>query len=316
MTEATLAGGSARRTVVAGRPRRRHANNRAGWLFLTPFLVLFAGFVITPALMGLWISLHRWNPVLPRKPFIGLDNYKELFTPGSLTFGDFWQSMGATGLFTVLSVPFLVVIPLILAVLLNRRLPGIGVLRAIFFAPYVLGAAVIALMWRYLLDPQNGAVNGLLAMLGVTTQIPWTVDSPWVWITLVAVTVWWTSGFNMVIYLAGLKGIDKELYDAAAVDGASSMHTFFAVTLPGLRPVMAFVTTMTILNSANMFGQSYLLTVGHPGTSTRTVVMYIANYGLSGGQMGAASAMSYVLFAFLAIISIINYRLQTRESRP
>lgn len=310
------AGRGARRRADAGRPRRRHANNKAAWLFLTPFLILFAGFVLTPALMGLWISLHRWNPVLPFKPFVGLANYKELFTPGSLTSGDFWQSMGATGIFTVASVPFLVVLPLLLAVLLNRKLPGIGVLRAIFFAPYVLGAAVIALMWRYLLDPQNGAINDILSFFGVSSQIPWTVDVPWVWITLVGVTVWWTSGYNMVIYLAGLKGIDAELYDAAAVDGAGAVHSFFAVTLPGLRPVMAFVTTLTILNSANMFGQSYLLTVGHPGTTTRTVVMYIANYGLSGSQMGAASAMSYVLFVFLAVISIINYRLQTRESRP
>lgn len=307
-------GGPSGRSASARRKRPSGRRTLTAYLFLAPFLILFLVFVVAPAVWGIWISLHSWNPLLPLHPFIGLSNYINLFTPGSITFGDFWRSMAATGIFTVASVPFLVVIPLFVAVLLNQKLRGGTVFRAIFFAPYVLGVAVIGVIWRYLLDPQNGVLNNLLDGIGITQNFPWTVDVPWVWISLVGVTVWWISGFNMVIILAGLKGINAELYEAAAIDGAGAMRKFSSVTLPGLRPVMAFVTTTTILSSANMFGQSYILTQGAPGNTTRTAIMYIANEGLSQNQMGAASAMSYVLFVVLAAISIINFRLQSRTS--
>ncbi|MBT2503541.1 carbohydrate ABC transporter permease [Curtobacterium sp. ISL-83] len=300
----------------AARPARRGASRRTAtaYVFLAPFLVVFIAFVIVPAVMGLWISLHRWNSMVPLHPFAGLQNYLDLFTPGSTTSGDFWQSMRATGIFTVLSVPFLLAVPLVAGVLLNQKLRGTNVFRAVFFAPYVLGVAVIGVIWKYLLDPQSGVLNHLLGLVGLPNDTPWTVDVPWAWISLVGVTVWWTSGLNTVIVLAGLKGISADLYEAASLDGAGPFRKFFSVTLPGLRPVMLFISTTTILASANMFGQSYILTNGHPGTQTRTVIMYIADQGLAQGNMGAASAMSYVLFAVLAIISIVNFRLQREKA--
>ena len=287
---------------------------RTAYLFLAPFLVLFAVFVLAPAVYGLWISLHTWNPLLPNQPFVGLKNYIDLFTPGSLTSGDFWKSMRATGIFTVASVPLLLVIPLLIAVLLNRKIRGGTVFRAIFFAPYVLGVAVVGVIWKYLLDPQLGVVNNLLGLVGLPSDVAWTVDVPWVWVSLVGVTIWWTLGFNTVILLAGLKGINAELYDAASMDGAGALRKFFSVTLPGLRPVMSFVTTLTILASANMFGQSYLITNGRTSQTTRTAIIYIADQGLSQNQMGAAAAMSYVLFALLAVVSLVNFRLQRDKS--
>jgi multiple sugar transport system permease protein len=311
----------------AGTPPRRGRRPGAGvaaprrtkvaYLFLAPFLILFAVFVAAPAVFGLWISLTNWSPFRVSQSFVGLKNYIDLFTPGSATSGDFWQSMGATAIFTVASVPLLLVIPLLIAVLLNRAIRGGTVFRAVFFAPYVLGVAVIGVIWRYLLDTQSGIVNHVLGMLGLPDNIPWTVDVPWAWISLVGVTVWWTLGFNTVIILAGLKGINNDLYEAAALDGAGAVRQFFSVTLPGLRQVMTFVVTVTILASANMFGQSYLLTKGGPGNQTRTAIVYISDQGLSQNNMAAASAMSYVLFVFLAIISIVNFRLQReRSERP
>jgi multiple sugar transport system permease protein len=311
----------------AGTPPRRGRRPGAGvaaprrtkvaYLFLAPFLILFVVFVAAPAVFGLWISLTNWSPFRASQSFVGLKNYIDLFTPGSATSGDFWQSMGATAIFTVASVPFLLVVPLLIAVLLNRAIRGGTVFRAVFFAPYVLGVAVIGVIWRYLLDTQSGIVNHVLGMLGLPDNIPWTVDVPWAWISLVGVTVWWTLGFNTVIILAGLKGINNDLYEAAALDGAGAVRQFFSVTLPGLRQVMTFVVTVTILASANMFGQSYLLTKGGPGNQTRTAIMYISDQGLSQNNMAAASAMSYVLFVFLAIISIVNFRLQReRSERP
>lgn len=297
---------------VAARPRsRRSAPAGAGrrsrpltaYLFLAPYLILFGAFIIAPAVYGIWISLHDYDFVLPFKPWVGLDNYVSLFTPGSRDFGDFWQSMGATGIFTGLSVPCLVVLPLGIAVLLNRKFPGRTFFRAVFFLPYVLGVAVIGLLFRYILDPNVGVVNYFLGR-----QIPWTTDLPWVWVSLVGMTVWWTLGFNATIYLAGLTDIPRELYEAAEMDGAGRSRQFWNVTLPGLRPVLVFVITTTILASANMFGQQLLLTKGAPGTSTRTIIGYIATEGLSSFRMGAAAAMSYILAIFLLLISLIVFR--------
>ena len=292
--------------------RRPGAPRRTGvaYLFLAPFLVLFIVFVLAPAVFGLWISLTNWSPFRATQKFIGLQNYIDLFTPGSATSGDFWQSMAATGIFTLASVPFLLLIPLLIAVLLNQKIRAGSFFRGVFFAPYVLGVAVISVIWKYLLDTQAGIINHLLGMIGLPDNLPWTVDVPWVWVTLAGVTVWWTMGFNTVIILAGLKGISPDLYEAAALDGAGAWRQFISVTLPGLRQVMTFVITITILASANMFGQSFLITKGGPGNTTRTAIMYIADQGLSQNNLAAAAAMSYVLFAFLAVISIINFRLQ------
>lgn len=299
----------------AGSSRKRAKKDFIGasqvtpYLFMAPYLVLFGTFVLVPALFGIWISLHEWDYLLPGKPWVGLDNYAELFRSSSTTSGPFWQSMEATGKFTLYSVPLLVVLPLVVALILNQKFPGRGFFRAMYFAPYVLGVAVVGILWRFLLDPNAGLVNYYLGAMGMGDNIPWITALPWAWISLVGMTVWWTLGFNAVIYLAGLQDIDPALYDAAKVDGANHWQRFLNVTLPGLRPVLLFVITITILLSANMFGQAYLVTQGAPGNETRTAIMYIAEEGLSNFNMGAAAAMSYVLALFLALISILNFKL-------
>jgi len=313
-------------TLVAAPPRNRAGGRRpkagpvrkptsrrktlTAYLFLAPFLVLFLTFVVAPGIFGIWMSLTNWSPFRDVQQFVGLQNYIDLFTPGSVTSSDFWKSMSVTGIFVLISVPFLVVIPLLVAILLNQRIRAATTFRTIFFAPYVLGVAVIGVIWGYVLDTQSGILNHLLGLVGLPSNLPWTVDVPWVWVSLVGVTVWWTMGLNTIIFLAGLKGINADLYEAASIDGAGAASKFRNVTVPGLKPVMIFITTTTILASANMFGQSYLLTKGGPGTETRTVIMYIADQGLSQNNMAPAAAMSYVLFAALAIISVVNFRLQ------
>lgn len=276
------------------------------YLFMLPYLVLFGMFIALPAVYGLWISLHDWDFQLPNKPFVGLDNYKDLFTRGSLTSGDFWQAMEATGKFTLFSVPLLVALPLGVALILNQKFPGRNFFRAVYFAPYVLGVAVIGVLWTLLLDPNIGVVNYYLEKVGAQENIAWTTSLPWGWIGLVAVTIWWTLGYNAVIYLAGLQDIPRELYEAAKVDGASRWGRFRHVTLPGLRPVLIFVITITLLASANMFGQSWLITQGAPGNETRTAIMLIAQEGLQEFRMGSAAAMSFVLALFLILISLVN----------
>jgi multiple sugar transport system permease protein len=173
----------------------------------------------------------------------------------------------------------------------------------------VLGVAVVSVLFRYLLDPNIGVVNHYLHDLGIDRAIPWTTQLPWAWISLVSMTVWWTLGFNSIIYLAGLQDISPDLYDAADIDGATPWQKFRNVTLPGLRPVMLFVTTVTILASANMFGQSLLMTNGAPANETRTAVFFISQVGLRQYRQGAAAAMSYIFAVILVIISLINFRL-------
>jgi multiple sugar transport system permease protein len=288
--------------------------NRRGWvatpyLFLAPCAVVFLGFVLIPAIYGIWISLHDYDFTLPHQPWVGLQNYLDLFTSGTRDSANFWRSMAATGIFTVISVPFLIVCPLGIALLLNKVFPGRTLFRAIFFAPYVLGVAVVGVLFRFLLDPNIGMVNFYLDKLGIASAIPWTTQLPWAWISLVVMTVWWTLGFNAIIYLAGLQDISTDLYEAARVDGAGSWQQFRFITLPGLRPVLLFVLTVTILASANMFGQAYLVTQGAPDNATRTALMYIAQVGLSEYRQGMAAAMSYILAIVLIGISILNFKL-------
>jgi multiple sugar transport system permease protein len=293
--------------AASNRPIPR-AGRATPYLFLAPFLVLFLAFMVIPAVYGIWISLHDYNYLLPGKPFVGLDNYTTLFNSTSRDAEPFWKSMRATGIFTVLSVPFLLVVPLGVALLLNRAFPGRTFFRAIFFTPYVLGVAVIGVLFRFMLEPTIGVINYYLGVLHLP-QPAWTTSMPWAWISLVGMTVWWTLGFNAIIYLAGLQDISADLYEAAEVDGANKWQQFRYITLPGLRPVLLFVLTVTILASANMFGQSYLVTQGGPANETRTAIMYIAQTGLREFRQGAAAAMGYILAVALILISLLNFRL-------
>nr|WP_231747649.1 sugar ABC transporter permease [Auraticoccus cholistanensis] len=261
---------------------------------------------MVPAVWGIWISLHDWDFLLPYKPFVGAQNYANLFDPSSIVFGDFWNGMKNTAIFTVASVPFLVVIPFLVALLLNRHFPARTFFRAMIFAPFVLGIAVIGVLFKYLLNTQFGLINAFLDAVGLP-PVAWLETQPAVWIALVGVTVWWTMGFNTVIYLAGLQSLPEEHYEAAELDGAGAWGKLRHITVPGLRMVMIFVVTTTILASANMFGQSYLLTSGGPGDSTRTAIMVMTEEGLRRFKMGSASAMSYLLALFLAVISIANF---------
>jgi multiple sugar transport system permease protein len=293
--------------VLAPPTRRRRGDGVAAWLFLAPYLALFTAFVLAPIVLGLWISLHSWDFTLPGKPFVGLDNYRDLFTPGSLTFDPFWNSMQATGIFTVFSVPLLIVIPLAVALVMNEKFPGRNVFRTIYFAPYVLGVAVVGVMWRFLLDRNIGAVNSYLDAIGLPGDTSWLSSVPPAWIALVGVTVWWTLGFNAVIYIAGLQDIPRELYEAARVDGAGWWSSFWHITLPGLRPVTMFVTLVTIIASANMFGQSFIMTNGAPGRETQTAIFWIAETGLQNFQMGQAAAASWILTVALMLLSVVVY---------
>jgi multiple sugar transport system permease protein len=205
-------------------------------------------------------------------------------------------------------VPLLLVVPLLVALVLNQKFAGRNFFRAVYFAPYVLGVAVIAVLWRYLLDANVGLVNYYLGQ-----SIPWLTDLPWAWVSLVGVTVWWTLGFNTAIYLAALQEVPRSLYEAASMDGANRWQQFTNVTLPGIRSVLLFIVSTTIIASVNMFGQAYLMTQGGPGTETKTAIMQISETGLRQFDSGIASAMSMIFMFFLVIVSGLVFWMFNRD---
>ena len=291
-----------------GRRKLRLHHPLTPYALCAPYLLLLVAFVLGPGVFGIWISLHDWDFMLPEKPFIGMQNYVDLFDSQSVTFEQFWHGMRATAIFTAASVPFLVVIPLGVAILLNRKFRLRGLFRAMIFAPFVLGIAVVGVLFNYLLDTQYGLINFVLGLVGIPA-IAWTQTQPAAWVGLVGMTVWWTGGFNTIIYMAGLQDIPAEQYEAAELDGAGWWGAFRAITLPGLRNVLVFIVTTTVLASANMFGQAYLVTNGGPGDSTRTAIIVMTQEGLRSFKMGTASAMSYMLAIFLGIVSVIIFAL-------
>jgi multiple sugar transport system permease protein len=217
-----------------------------------------------------------------------------------------------------MSVPPLVIIPLLLAVLLNTKTPGRSVFRTIFFSPWVLSAAVVGLLGFWIFQSQGGLVNYYLEDLGWSTP-RWLSSMPWAWISILVVTIWWIMGFNMMILLAALQDIPTDLYEASSMDGASATQAFFGITLPMLRPVLVFIITITIISSFNLFAQPFFMTGGGPaqaggGGSTEPVIFRIYTEGFARNRQGSAAAMSFVVATIIILFSYFNFRIfRTRE---
>jgi multiple sugar transport system permease protein len=274
----------------------------AAYLFLAPFLVIYGLFMLYPLIKGLIISLNDW--VLGFDPtFVGLANYKTIFQDSY-----FWEALRNTVLFVVISTPALIVIGLLLAMVVNSRLKGTVFLRSAFFLPFILSISVIASIWVFILQPYTGLVNTILHNLGITEEIFWLNEASLSWISILIATIWWTVGFNMILFLSGLQEIPDEYYEAAKMDGAGSFRQFFSITLPSLKGVILLTVVLQTINSFKLFGQPYLMTGGGPGTSTRPLVQYIYEKAFIEQQMGEASAMSYVLFAITIIFALIQFK--------
>jgi len=277
------------------------------YLFIAPHLLFFAAFLGWPFLYGIYISLFRYDFLQPdNRPFVGLKNYADLFNPESVPFDKFWNALSNTGEFILWSVLPLVGIALILAVLLNRNYPGRGVFRTIFFAPYTLSVTVASVLWWWIFQ-QTGILNQALQGLGLN-PINWLGDLPGAWIAITICTIWWTIGFNTVIFLTALQEIPKSLYEAASLDGANARQQFFLITIPMLRSVLVFVLTITLIASANLFGQPYLMTGGGPADGTQTVIYRIFFEGILRSQMGRAAAMSIFVALLLLVLTYLNFK--------
>lgn len=300
---------------VSAARRKRKKISIVPYLFIAPHFLFFSAFLAWPFFYGIYISLFRFDFLQPKnRPFVGLKNYIDLFNPKSVPFEKFWNSLGNTGEFILWSVVPLVGIALLLAVLLNRNYRGRGMFRTIYFAPYTLSVTVASVLWWWIFQ-QTGVINQGLQLIGLK-PVNWLGDLPSAWIAITVATVWWTIGFNTIIFLTALQEIPKSLYEAAALDGANAQQQFFLITIPMLRSVLVFVLTITLIASANLFGQPYLMTAGGPADGTQTVIYRIFFEGILRSQMGRAAAMSILVALMLLVLTYLNFKFfgQTEES--
>jgi multiple sugar transport system permease protein len=278
----------------------------SGILFVAPYLATFVAMLVVPLLLGMRLSLTRGD-LFGIKEFIGFGNFSRLF-------GDpvFLQAVWNTFYFVLLTVPVLTVVGLSLALVLNQPRRWAAILRAIFFASTVLSVTVVTLIWRLVLIPEGGLAAVVTRVLG---QEPIAfLSEPALAMPAVAVTtIWWGIGLPMVLFLAALQQIPRELYEAAALDGASKVRTLFAITLPSIRRTVALVICVEIILQFQLFGQPHLMTGGGPNNSTRPIVLFIYETGWKQWQLGYATAAAQVLFAMIAVAAMAQYYFSSRK---
>jgi len=274
----------------------------AGYLFLAPFLIFFAVFVVRAVVQAVNMSFYDWQILKPLHPYVGLANYSELI-------GDYvwWIAVKNTIVFTLLTVVGTTVVALLAAVAVTQKVKGAGFFRVLLYMPQLLSVGVVGLVWVWLLSTQFGVLNYGLSFLGIH-PINWLGDENLVIPALSLTTVWWGFGFPMLIFIAGLQGIPEHLYEAAKIDGASGRQAFFYITLPLLRPTMLFVTVTGVIAHFQVFGQPFIMTTGGPGRASYTVIFYLYQIAWRTFRMGYGAAVAVVLALIMAVFTIIQFR--------
>ncbi|NQV72110.1 extracellular solute-binding protein [bacterium] len=274
---------------------------KTGFAFLTPsFIVLFV-FVLIPLVFSLYLSFHQWDIISSSKPFVGLSNFKTLWGDSQ-----FWHAVRNTLIYT-LHVPISMAISLGIALLLQKNVRGAALWRLIFFLPSVSSMVAIAMVWQWIYHPEFGLANYTLRLMGIPAGT-WLTDPNTALISVMIVNIWISVGYQMIIFLAGLKGIPGTYYDAARVDGANKWHQFWHITLPLLRPTTLFILVTSIISSFQVFTLVFIMTEGGPLDATEVVVHHIYRNAYDFLQMGYASAMAWVLFVMVAFITWIQFR--------
>jgi multiple sugar transport system permease protein len=288
---------------MPGHSRWRIAGTAA--LFIAPSLLPMLAFTIGPMLASLGISFTNWSLLSPAD-WVGLDNYRALWSDA-----EFRSALGHTLVFIAGYLPLVLASGLAVALALNQRIRGLALFRTIYFLPVVTSWVVVALIWKWLLNPQTGVVDYLLGLVGVNGP-GWWVDPHWAMPSIILASAWKDIGFVMIILLAGLQSIPDDYYEAASLDGAGRIALFRHITLPLLSPALFFVVVISLINNFQVFDQVWVMTQGGPAGSTSVVMERIVKNAFSFGRMGYASAMSWVLFAIILVITLAQFRLQRR----
>ncbi len=300
--------GAAATALTDPTPRRRRGREGRGWPFVVPFLVIATLFLIVPTLYGLGLSFTEQS-LMGNGGWIGFDNYTEALGDSTM-----WATLGHTIAFTVMSTVPLVVVALVMALLVYTGLPGQWLWRLAFFAPYMLPVAVVVQIWVWLFQPEIGFLNYWLDRLGLD-KVGWLTDTNVAMWSMVLLTLWWTVGFNFLLYLSALQAIPDQMYEAAALDGAGSWRRLFSITLPQLKGTTVLITVLQVLASLKVFDQMFIAFNGGsgPGGVTRPILQYIYDTGFTGYRMGYASAMSYIFFALIIVVTLVFQLVTTRR---
>ncbi|MGW0561314.1 carbohydrate ABC transporter permease [Streptomyces sp. NPDC003016] len=295
-------GPAARRVAV-----RRHWSEH-GLVFVAPFLLFYGLFLVWPLLSGLGMSMSSDNIAGTGGEFVGFDNYAEALQDPNV-----WSSLWNTVWFTVLSTVPLVVTGLVLALLSHHLRIVQWLWRLSWFAPFLLPSGVVGLLFLWVIFPSDfGFADQALAAVGLHPGIGWLTDERYAMLSIVLTTVWWTVGFNFLLYLAALQAIPQHLYEAAELDGAGGWHRLRHITLPLLSRTTGVVVVLQVLASLKIFDQVYIMTGGGPDDSTRPILQYVYQAGFTGYRIGYASAVSYIFFALILIVSLVQLRLSRR----
>jgi ABC-type sugar transport system permease subunit len=280
---------------------------RTAFTFLAPSLIGVVLFLVIPVIFVIILSLTQWNLLTPIR-WVGFSNYANIFR-----FDGFGHSLLVTAYYVVLNIPFQTVLALGLAMLLNNKLPGSGLIRVICVLPFLATPVAMGIVWNWFFSPTTGIINQLLAHIGITGPA-WLSNSATAMPVIAFANIWQYVGYNMLFFLAGLQAGPAALYEAAALDGASKVAQFRRVTLPLLRPALLFVLVTSVIGSFQVFDTVYVMTNGGPGNTTLVANLNIYNTAFAGFRIGEASAMSVVLFLLILIITVAQFRYFNRRT--
>ncbi len=298
-------------TTVQAKPKKslwkRSLDARTALLYLLPSILLFSVFIFYPMFRTIYLSFFLTNQAGEAAVFVGLENYAYLFESAA-----FRNSMKATLLFVLYTVPTGVIIALGLALLANEKLKGIGFFRTIYASTMGVSVAASSVVWLFLFHPSIGMFNKILNLLNLP-QVEWLLDPTWALLSVSLTTIWLNTGFSFLIILGGLQNIDEHLYESARIDGASYWYRLRRITIPMLSPTLFFIITISLINAFQTFGQVDILTKGGPSQSTNLIVYSIYREAFVNYQFGTASAQAVFLFVCILIFTILQFKLGERK---
>lgn len=288
--------------------RRRQWNEqtKTALVALLPSFVLFGVFTIYPIFHSLYLSFFNVSLISTKRSFVGWNNYAALIKNPT-----FQKAVLNTITYTLGVVPVGILLSLVIAVLLNNKLRFQGLFRTAFFTPVITSMVAVAIVWSWLLEPNYGLINSFLSKLGIAGP-GWLTDPKWALPSVILLSIWKNLGYNMVIFLAGLQDIPRDVYESADIDGATPLQKFGYITLPLLKAPMGFAAIMSVIKSMQVFGQIYVMTGGGPANSTMVMVYYLYQQAFEFYRLGYASAVAWVLFAVILVLTLI----QNRAFRP